>query len=346
MKFAKKRYIGIALKGMVLTSVLSACSGGGGGSDDNSAAAPAALTAPVAITSANASKVSAEAYYGVVDTREFGSNGLGSAGITAVVVSSNDSSFDLFKFTQQIISRLPGLNMQSGGDMVSAVSIPPETYACEDGGSLTISSEVADPQTVTAGDTIAVQLENCTDLSGVLNGQISLRFNSISKDSADEVVGFNAGLTMVEFSVTNAGETWTSNGDITTALRNLSDVEVEASLSGTSFIVTRGNKTSTLRDFSIVEIRNGATGAASTNTSGTIASAAIGGSATFETTEDFQRTGYENPYEGTALISGANGSSTQLVVLDSVNVRLDIDTDGDNSFEESIETTWAALELL
>ncbi len=343
MKFVKKCYIGVALTGL-----LSACSSGGGGSDDAAPAPPPAAPAakPVAITPANAAKVSAEAYFGVVDTRDFGTDGLGSVGITAAVVNVNNVSFDWFNFTQQIISRLPELNGSLAGDMVSAVVISPETFQCVDGGTLTVSGEVDDPEVDTAGDTIDVELEDCVESYGVLNGQVSLLFNSISKNSSNEVTGFNATLTMTDFSVVFAGETWTSNGDITTAIQDLSEVERNATLSGTAFTVTRGSQASTLRNFSIAEIRSLATFTTSTNLSGTVESAAIGGSATFETIEIFQLGDEEFPFEGSALIRGANGSSTQITAINSAEVRLDIDADGDNSFEQSIATTWDALAQL
>ncbi len=347
MRSTNNRYISTVLTGAVLTGVLSACSGGGGSSDDNSAAAPAAPSAkPVAVTPANASKVSAEAYFGVVDAVDFGDGALRSAGITAAVVSSDDASFNLFTFTRQLIARLPELNAQYGADIISAVAIPPETLDCENGGTKTISGEASNSQVSTAGDTLIVKLNNCDDLSGVLNGQISLRLNSISENSSTGMIEFNALLTMEEFSVTFASQTWTSNGDLTLE-SSINEVEENYVLSGTAFTVARGNKSSTLRNFSIEDTYNVAVDSTVTETNGTVESAAIGGSVSFATTNAFQRLGNSNyPFEGAALISGADGSSTRLIVIDSVNVRLDIDADGDNSVEESIATTWAELNQL
>lgn len=325
--------------------VLSACSGGGGSSDDNPA--PAAPTSsPVVITPANASKVSAEAYDATISTRNLGANGLGGAGITAAVISSNEDSFDLFEFTRQQISRLPELNGQFTGDMVSAVTIAATTIDCESGGTLTVSGEVADTQAVTAGDTLTIDLNNCADISGQLNGQLSVRFNSISGDQLGAALNFNVSLTMVDFSVTQSGVTSSGNGDMTLALSSLSDTEIEAALTGSSLTLTEGGTTSTLRNFSVVETLNEATGASSTVSSGTLESTEIGGSLSFETTVPFQITGDDYPFAGTLLITGADGSSIQFVTIDSVNVRLDIDADGDSSFEESVATTWAALEQL
>ncbi|MGI9286114.1 MAG: hypothetical protein ACR2P1_12055 [Pseudomonadales bacterium] len=329
---------------LILTGVLSACSGGGSGSDDNPAPAPTTPTSPVVITPANASKVSAEAYDATISTRNLGANGLGGAGITAAVISSNEESFDLFEFTRQQISRLPELSGQFTGNMVSAVTIAATTVDCESGGTLTVSGEVADTQVVTAGDTLTIDLNNCADISGQLNGQLSVRFNSISGDQLGEILNFNVLLTMVDFSVTQSGVTSSGNGDMTLAFSSLSDTEIEASLTGNSLTLTEGVATSTLSDFSIVETLDEATGASSTDSSGTLQSTEIGGSLSFETTVPFQSVGDEYPFAGTLAITGADGSSLQFVTIDSVNVRLDVDADGDSSFEESVATTWAALE--
>ncbi|MGI9295054.1 MAG: hypothetical protein ACR2PS_13825 [Pseudomonadales bacterium] len=340
MKSVKNCYTGLVLTGMLS---LSACSGGGGGSDDNPA--PAAPTStPVVITPTNASKVSAEAYDATISTRNLGANGLGSAGITAALVSADGDGFDLFEFTRQQISRLPELGGQFADNMLSAVTISATTVECESGGTLTISGEVTDPETPTAGDTLTIELNNCADISGQVNGQLSMRFNSISGDPLGETFSFDVTLTMVNFSVTQSGVTSSGDGDMRLAFRTLSETEIEASLTGTSLTLTGGGATSTLSNFSIVETLNEATGASSTDSSGTLASTEIGGSLSFETTVPFQIVGDDYPFAGTLVITGADGSSLQFITLDSVNVQLDIDTDGDGNIDDSVDTTWAALE--
>lgn len=339
MKSVKKCYTGL-----VLTGMLSACSGGGGGSDDSPAPAP--TSAPVVITSTNATKISAEAYDATISTRNLGANGLGGAGITAAVVDSNEDSFDLFAFTRQQISRLPELSAQFAGNTLSAVTISATTIDCESGGTITVSGEVADTQVVTAGDILTIELNNCADISGQLNGQLSVRFNSISGDQLGEALNFDVSLTMVDFSVVQSGVTSTGNGDMTLAIRSLSDSEIEASLTGNSLTLTENGTTSTLSNFSIVETLNEATGASSANSRGTLQSTEIGGSLSFETTVPFQSVGDDYPFVGTLVITGGNGSSLEFVTFDAANVRLDIDADGDGSFDESVETTWAELEQL
>lgn len=339
MKSAKYTYIGL-----LLTGVLSACSGGGGGSDDSSAAAP--TSAAVVITSGNASKVSAEAYDATVSTRDLGASGLGGGGITAAIVNSDATAFDLIAFTRQQISRLPDLQNQVVANTVLAPVIPATTESCELGGTLTLSGEVANTEALSPGDSITIEFNNCSDSFSLLGGKFTMRFNSIMDDPSAGSFGFDVSLTMVDFSVTAAGETSTGNGDIRLAIPNFNSIEVEVSISGNSLTLTNGNQTSTLTSYSITETLNEATGAYVTDSHGTLDSIEVGGSISFDTTVSFQGENSEYPFVGTLVISGANGSSTRMTALDSVNVRLEIDSDGDGAFEDTLERTWAELEQL
>jgi hypothetical protein len=61
-------------------------------------------------------------------------------------------------------------------------------------------------------------------------------------------------------------------------------------------------------------------------------------------TTPVQFTGFDVdfPSTGELLVSG-NNSSVRLVALDNVNVRIDLDNDGNGTVDESIQTTWLAL---
>ena len=54
--------------------------------------------------------------------------------------------------------------------------------------------------------------------------------------------------------------------------------------------------------------------------------------------------GFDNgyPQTGELLVTGAS-SSARLIALDAVNVRVEIDSDGDGTVDDVIDTTWAEL---
>jgi hypothetical protein len=54
--------------------------------------------------------------------------------------------------------------------------------------------------------------------------------------------------------------------------------------------------------------------------------------------------GFDLDYPGTGefLVEGDN-SSARLIAIDNVNVRIEVDTDGNGTVDETINTTWAEL---
>jgi hypothetical protein len=77
--------------------------------------------------------------------------------------------------------------------------------------------------------------------------------------------------------------------------------------------------------------------------SGTLNSTLLSGVVSYATPVDFEGSGLDYPDVGEFLVTGSN-SSSRLTAIDNVNVRIDIDTDGNGTTDETIDTTWAALE--
>lgn len=77
--------------------------------------------------------------------------------------------------------------------------------------------------------------------------------------------------------------------------------------------------------------------------SGTLDSSDLGGAVDFSTPVSFE--GFDNnfPSAGSLLVEGDGGTSARLTALDEVNVRIELDTDGDGAVDETIDTTWQAL---
>jgi hypothetical protein len=50
------------------------------------------------------------------------------------------------------------------------------------------------------------------------------------------------------------------------------------------------------------------------------------------------------PFSGELLITASDGSTLTIVALDELNVRLDIDYDGDSIIDTQMQTTWAELQ--
>jgi len=65
---------------------------------------------------------------------------------------------------------------------------------------------------------------------------------------------------------------------------------------------------------------------------------------TFRTPIPFQGLDFLYPHTGEKLIKGTEGASLRLLALDSVNVRIEIDADGDGNYETTIDTAREAIE--
>ncbi len=102
--------------------------------------------------------------------------------------------------------------------------------------------------------------------------------------------------------------------------------------------------TSTLLNYQIDTTYDAATAASVMASSGALDSSEFDGQVNFEITLPFRSlAGDDYASAGTMLITGANGSALQLIALDAVNVRLEIDANGDGAFEDTLETTLADL---
>lgn len=69
----------------------------------------------------------------------------------------------------------------------------------------------------------------------------------------------------------------------------------------------------------------------------------VGGVMELVTVAPFEGSGDDSPREGVLEIRGAGNSKIRLTALDTKDVRIEVDEDGDDVFEETIETTWDAI---
>ena len=96
-------------------------------------------------------------------------------------------------------------------------------------------------------------------------------------------------------------------------------------------------------DFSFTRSENTGTNTFTMDFDGTYYGSLIGGTIDFETPVTVSGTVDANPDAGSLIITGVNGSKLRINALDNVNVELLVDNDGDDVYETTITTTWAAL---
>jgi len=230
-------------------------------------------------------------------------------------------------------------------NVLQKIPFGPDEFPCDVSGSMTISGDIADPLTLTAGDTFSVDANACNDGFGeVLDGLMTMTVTEFSGDLFLQMYLLGMNATLDALQVTTADDVISSTGDTAVSLDTRVAQFVSATVSGSSMATSSNAGTETLTDYQTSQtVDAGAALAPYTLTSfGTIDSSLLSDIVSYTTPVQFEGFGVDFPDTGELLISG-NNSSVRLIALDNVNVRIELDNDGNGSVDETIETTWAAL---
>jgi hypothetical protein len=312
---------------LIISSVtLAACGGGGGSSTPPVNVPPASLT----IDSGNALSVSGESYNSAVQN----------VGMSDLVGSSG------------LISATPGNVSKVSRDQVAKVlanvvnKIPIEqTQQCAMDGMMTITGEIQNPLTITAGDFFSVLAEDCDDgLGEVIDGTLDFTVDRFSGDILTSLYDLEMTLTMMDFQVRTAEDVLTSNGGATVSLNTLGAPMVTASVTGDSMTIDTNSSSETLFDFvSTQTLDAGVIPSPYTwSASGTLDTTQLAGIVDYSTPVTFEGFDNDYPHSGELFIEG-NNSTARLIAENSVDVTIEIDNDGNGSVDETIMTTWAEL---
>ena len=313
-------------------AVVSACSGSNDG--DNPVTPPVVGNA-IVIESGNAQGVAKMAAGAALESNEFG-------GMTGVIGLSANSQGGVAKTGNAAMK----LAQSTLGNSRQMIPVGPITSDCEFGGSITVSGDIADPLTYTAGDTLSVESMDCNDGTGtVVDGLLEMTITAFSGDLFTGL--FNVGIEMVVtgFSVTEGGVTEAATGDIGTMLDTSTPPVTESSVFGDSFSIAGPAVTESLSDFSTTytEEMNGEDLLWTVDAMGTVDSTEFAGLVDYDTPVVFLGTNGNYPHTGELLVTGDGGSTLHLVTIDDVKVRIDADYDGDTVIDESFDLTWAEL---
>ena len=311
---------------VLATAVALAGCGGGGGS-----AVPVVSSTPdITIDVGNGVAVTGAAFGAAFETSELG-------GLVA-----DDS---VASAAPARMSRLA--DRMSAKTQLSVVPVGPVTEACLVAGSTTLSGELANPLTFTAGDRITVAFMNCDDGDGqVVDGTLEFVVDSFSGDVALGTFDLTVTLTLTSFQVMEGGESTLANGSASVRIDTTQFPLSRVVVSGDSLQVTSGADSAEQTDFDTVLTEDGGQLPipVTLQASGNLDSSEIGGFISYSTAVTFQGFAGEYPYAGEFLVDGAGGSSARLIALDNQNVRIEIDSDGDGVVDDVIDTTWQELD--
>lgn len=212
-------------------------------------------------------------------------------------------------------------------------------------GSVTISGERADLFTLTVDDTFTVLYEMCDEgLGEVVDGQIDFTVNDFSGDLMGGTYLLSMDAIVTNLQVMTGTDTLTSNGDATVGLDTSASPYVEASSSGSSMTTDSNNSSETLFNYRSNQTVDGneQNQPYTMFASGTLSSTQLNGNIAYVTPVEFSGEGTDYPSSGVLLVEGEN-SSARLTAVDSVNVTIELDVNGDGETDHTIEATWADL---
>jgi len=301
--------------------------GGGGGGDGGGSTDPVPTTSDLLpITGDNAHDVS-------------------SALIVALGISFDISEITGGEITGQSLAGSTRVGKLLRNESLAAIAAATIAESCLYGGTVTVTSTLADPNTLTVGDQINAVFDNCDEGDGyVLDGQMNLTVAAIQGDIMTDVFLLGLDITMTDMMLTEGMETVVIDANITLTLDTLGFPVVVETLEGAELSFTMGPEVLTFTNFEhVFQVDIGMVPKAILVTvNGQLDSAQLGGAIEYATTIAVEAFGDDDPHIGQILITGGD-SSVRIVINDSTSVTLEVDTNADGVIDQYIDTTFASL---
>jgi hypothetical protein len=309
------------------------------------------LAPTLTVTSANAKPVAAD---GLDASANTGAAQVGTSLVTGVQVDTGAGSTVAVPGLSQIALQLAAKALHRPG-VATGVAVN-ETAACTSGGTITITGNVSGSNAVVAGDNLTITANACSEVVGnattpsVLNGTMSIVINAGSfSDTAafpqHIAMAINANLTVQTLDVSDL-----TVGDMRIDLTQTSATERSVSLSGASLsnAYTRSGATRSvaLKNYSFTQTTTGTQARTNVTASVVTSNPRIGSNVVYTvSTPTPIVTDLSVVLQGSLMVQGAK-SSLLLTVTTPDNFTLQVDTNGDGTYESTTTTTHAELQGL
>lgn len=314
-------------------ALLAACGGGGGSSA--TVAPPPAQVAPVEIASANAATVASDSLWA---SAFFGAD-IGT--LTGIASSGSQPGATIFPR----LSKLTESGIYKMASPVLEATMGPMTEDCMMGGTATLTMTYTDLLTITAGDSISMDFVNCDDGDGqIMDGFMQMTFTAFSGDIDTGLFQTTVVVTVDNLSSDDGSLLGPAvvDGGFTMMLNTLALPVTSTNISGDLLSVTVAARHLTMVDFTSTQISDQGVfpTAYEVTANGMVRSNRFDGEAECETITPFSSSGVEFPYAGEMVITGANGATITVIVLDNQMVRLIMDYNGDGVEDERRDVPW------
>lgn len=319
---------------------LVAC-GGGGGSPSSVGETPM-VSSMLGITTSNYQAVG----QAVVSSALF-------LGDTGDLVTGAETGADPRLLRQAVNAARRGLAAANGRPVLVTGAEVRDVVPCTQGGSLAMTLNDANNNSVMdVGDSITMDAQSCKEDGTVMQGRLAMSVQSMTGVFASSNYSATLTMTMTAFSVSNGSDSSQGDGALSLTLTETAAGVSEVTLSTTLLTMTERvagvTSSTTLSDVKLTARTETVTGTLRTTVSitGTLASSGFGNrQVTLTTPQPLMIVGSDPyPRSGQLLARGSGNSAVRITVLNATQVRLELDADGDGSYETQVTKSWTELQ--
>ncbi|MEJ2274324.1 MAG: hypothetical protein P8Y01_07085 [Woeseiaceae bacterium] len=325
-----KNWRGLAIAALFTVGLVTTIASGGGGSGGGGGNQPPSAGPTLPVTAANGLEISSALVVTIGMTFDIGDITGG-----GIPIQAADMLIDI-----------ASTKSDEAGRISLAATEAPGINQCANSGTVDITYTLANPNSVTVGDRIIAVFDNCDDNEGyVIDGTVDLTVSAVEGDILTDVFLLGFDVVMAGVSIDDGTDVVTSDGFFTMTFDNLEFPVLGLNLAGDELVFGTGGETLTLTNFDH-DLRIGFgvyPGTLTAQASGTLDSTSLGGSVDYATPVEIAAMGDLDPYGGEILITGANDSTVRIVIVDSSHVTLEVDSNGDGTVDDYIDTNWSEL---
>lgn len=323
---------------------LAACGGGSGDTDNPNNIGYSGPTTPVAITSANAGSLADSAYSNVNSLGFDSSQFLGQLPTAAVSIQSASIPGPL----AWLRGGLDLINKRTVENALVSAVMQQGTTSCPGGGAVDWSYTIATSGKLSSGDSYQLRFNNCVNgmgAGGTVNGSMRVSFASVTGDPANGLpYSLSGSVSLNQIVVSGSSGDFITDGGFQFEDSLGTDSIRWSRLSGSRYLFIGGGIQILFTDFDFSDETNTLSGDWTRTANYTLASNLVGGTITVRTIQPFQgnRSSFY-PASGSLTITGANGTWLTLTAVDTTQVYLEWDIDGDGIADGNATVPWSEL---
>lgn len=324
----------------VMLANLVAC--GGGGDSAEGGQGPSSVNKSLAVLTKDNAPVAAGAT--AYTANSVNSTGGSSGKLLASLTGSPGHHFTLVDFSRLQAEKLIS---QDGQLMpISAAAATSQSFGCKGGGTYTASWDDKNTQTL-ADDVVTMTFGNCVEDGETTNGKFTMAFASVTGNIVTGTAwAFTAKVTFDNFAYSAPGDSGSMHGSTNISISTTNSVIYDYAIAGTSseiLTISDNVETVELSNYTMKGSDNDSTHAYRYDFTGHVVSTKLDGAFDAATTVSFEGVGDNDPEKGIMVLNGANGSKVIMTAIDSTNVRLDTDSNGDGVIDDTQTVTWVSL---